>query len=447
MSPHHPSSQAERIIVNKPPRYLAGLGATALAVALIAGCGKQSGQAPAGQPQAAASVAVPVAPEKKAGYTIAAEGLGQPDGTPVQLSSYTLGADGKWSYGKVGDTEVKGGKFTLSGPAVQVPVPGLLQVGEMGGVGYADIRLIVENTNYRVSSLDSVLVAKGGHYNDLVFGYTWSPEYVAAVKAKDAAESKVYAGIDPSDQKAMLKAKMDSIAVIQPYYMAAGKIAGDYLTKITNGQNDDLARFYALINNPDPQSFPPEKREALMAEFGKTLADNPEYQNMTAGEAMEAKAAAVRDALVKGAPYNDITVADKDGHEVKLSDVLKKNKFVLLDFWASWCAPCREEFPHLAKVYRDYHDAGFEIYGVSLDEGRNDWLKAMKQESDNGHLPWINLRAQGFFSKAAEAYGVRGLPNNFLISSDGTIVGKDMRGDDVEKVVASELRKLGKSKG
>ena len=420
--------------------------ATTLAIALsvaLAGCGDRNPAAPAGETGATAAQATP---EKAVDFTITAAGLPQADGTQVELSGYLQDAAGKWTQGALANTTIQGGKFSLSGPMTQ-PLPGLLQIGGMKDADGAYLPLIIEKANYEVSAVDGVLMVKGGHYNELVYGYTGQPDYIAAHKAKDVAEAKAFAGIDRSDQKAMLKAKMDASPVVGPHYMALGKIAGDYLTKVIEGGNDDLAKFYALNNNSDGERYTPEKRKALMAGFGKTLADNPEYKNMLAGAEMEAQAAAANNAMSKGKPYRDISVADKDGREVKLSEALKQNKLVLVDFWASWCAPCREDFPFLAKVYRDYHDAGFEIYAVSLDEGREDWLKALKQESDDGNVPWINLRAQGFGSEAAQAYGVMGLPSSFLIGSDGTILGKDMHKQEIGKVVSQQLKQLGKGKG
>jgi thiol-disulfide isomerase/thioredoxin len=420
------------------------LGTTALVLVLTLGlgaCDKPPAEAPASQ--AAATTAAPAETAKKGSFTITAAGLPQADGTKVQLNALMDSADGKWIDGTLVQGIVKGGAFTLSA-STEAPVMGTLQIGEFNAKDFAYTRLILEGGSYQANIIDGMLVIKGGHYNDLIFGYQQLPDYIAAVKAKDQAEREAFKDVDHNDEAAMLRAKMQAAPQVSPYYMTMGKISGDYLAKIIDGPGDDLAKFFALSATSDPQRYPTEKRKAMMATWGPSLADSPAYQNELAAGEMEAQAAATRNALVVGKPYRDITVADKDGHEVKLSAVLAKNKFVLLDFWASWCAPCREEFPYLAKVYRDYHAAGFEIYGVSLDEEREDWLKAMKQESERGHLPWINLRAEGFDSKAADAYGVRGLPNNFLISSDGTIVGKDVRGNDVERIVAKQLKKLGK---
>ncbi len=417
------------------------MAALALGITLgLAGCDKPAGNVPAGQ-----AAGTPAVAATQAGFTITATGLPQADGTPVQLNALMPGADGKWTDGPLAQGVVLGGSFKLDA-STPAPVLGTLQIGELKAQdhAYAYTRLVVENASYQASITDGVLLVKGGQYNDLVFGYQQLPAYIAAVKAKNKAEAEALKGVDRNDDAAMLRAKMQAAPLVSPYYMEMGKVSEDYLAGVVDGQHDDLARFLALSVTSDAQRYPADRRSALMAGWSASLADSPAYRNELAAAELEAAAAAARDALAVGKPYRDVTVADKDGREVKLSTVLASNRFVLLDFWASWCAPCREEFPYLARVYRDYHAQGFEIYGVSLDEEREDWLKAMKQESDNGHLPWINLRADGFGSKAAEAYGVRGLPNNFLIGSDGTIVGKNMRGDEVERMVAKQLNKPGK---
>ncbi|HET8898043.1 MAG TPA: TlpA disulfide reductase family protein [Rhodanobacteraceae bacterium] len=410
---------------------------------MLTACSQPAEEAtPATAPASTASKAPASGASRQGAFTLAASGLSAADGTTVQLSALMPGADGQWNYGTVAQTTVTAGAFQLNGATTAV-VPAVLSVGVPGAPGYSEASLILEGASYRVHPRDGVLEVAGGRYNDVVFGYTRLPAYVQAVKAKDAAEREAYKNVDHSDEKAMLAAKMASAPTVAPFYMAISKVAGDYLTPIVNGDGDDLLKFFALSFNPDWEQFPPQRREALMQGWSQSLADSPAYRSDRAAAAEEAKATAIRDAFAVGAMYHDITATDRDGREVKLSDVLAKNRFVLLDFWASWCAPCREEFPHLAKVYADYHDAGFEIYGVSLDEGREDWLKAMKQESDNGHLPWINLRANGFASAAAQAYGVRALPNNYLIARDGRIVGKELRGADVERIVAEQLGKTG----
>lgn len=139
-----------------------------------------------------------------------------------------------------------------------------------------------------------------------------------------------------------------------------------------------------------------------------------------------------------GQPYIDIVQPDAAGKEVSLKSVVENpaNKYVLLDFWASWCGPCMGEVPHLKKTYAEFHKKGFEIYGVSFDKGREKWLAAIDQNGMN----WVHVsQVNGFDNQAARDYAVQGIPSNFLIGSDGTIVAKNLRGEALYEKVAELL--------
>lgn len=131
----------------------------------------------------------------------------------------------------------------------------------------------------------------------------------------------------------------------------------------------------------------------------------------------------------------DFTQLDPDGHTVKLSDY--KGKYVLVDFWASWCHPCREENPNLVKQYNLYKDKNFTILSVSIDEIDKDWLNAVKQEK----LPWKQVSDLKKHNEAYVKYGVEGIPDNFLIAPDGKIIAKSLRGDDLNKKLKEVLDK------
>ena len=139
--------------------------------------------------------------------------------------------------------------------------------------------------------------------------------------------------------------------------------------------------------------------------------------------------------------YIDIEQPDPEGKVVSLKEIVEKpgNKYVLVDFWASWCGPCREEMPFVKKAYDEFHDKGFDIYGVSADNG--DRLMAQWREYivDN-QLSWTNVCNNELHSKAHLDYAVRGIPDNVLIDcSDGKIIGRNLPGEDLAARLAALL--------
>lgn len=137
-----------------------------------------------------------------------------------------------------------------------------------------------------------------------------------------------------------------------------------------------------------------------------------------------------------GMPYIEIALPSPDGEEIKLSDVIAANKYVLIDFWASWCGPCMGEVPFLVQDYADYHAKGFEIYGVSLDRTKEAWTGAI----ENKNLSWIHVSDIKYWEcAAAKAYGVNAIPSNYLVDNNGTIVAVDLRGEKLSEKLAELL--------
>jgi len=137
--------------------------------------------------------------------------------------------------------------------------------------------------------------------------------------------------------------------------------------------------------------------------------------------------------LVIGATAPDFTANDTNKQPVSLSGL--RGKYVLVDFWASWCIPCRKEFPYLKKAYARFKDKDFEILGYSLDEKEALWISAV----ENDDTPWIQASAlKGYKDPIVTMYNVTYVPKNWLIDPSGKIIARNLRGENVEK----ELEKL-----
>lgn len=139
-------------------------------------------------------------------------------------------------------------------------------------------------------------------------------------------------------------------------------------------------------------------------------------------------------AIGKEAP--EIALPDPDGNVIKLSDL--RGNYVLLDFWASWCGPCRRENPNLVKTFEQYKKKNFKVYSVSLDKGRDAWLKAI--EKDNlQHKGWFHVSdLKHWQSDVVPLYGIQGIPFALLLDKDGKIIARNLRGPALE----AELKKL-----
>jgi peroxiredoxin len=127
----------------------------------------------------------------------------------------------------------------------------------------------------------------------------------------------------------------------------------------------------------------------------------------------------------------DFTLNDPAGNAIALSSL--RGKYVLIDFWASWCGPCRQENPNVVKMYEKYKDKGFAIYGVSLDKDKNAWVAAIKKDN----LTWSHGSDLKFWqSVVAQQYGVSAIPATYLLDPNGVVIAKNLRGAALEKRVA-----------
>ena len=176
--------------------------------------------------------------------------------------------------------------------------------------------------------------------------------------------------------------------------------------------------------------FTKEEQEQLLKLFGQQKQQFYVYKGIMAQRAIDQRTGI-------GAQFTDFSMPDPKGKMISVSDYVKKNKYTLIDFWASWCGPCRAEMPTVVMAYDLYHAKGFEVVGVSLDNNKEAWIKAIDQLK----MPWPHMSdIKGWGCAGAALYNVKGIPANVLIDQQGKIVAKNLRGQDLLDKMAELLK-------
>ena len=277
----------------------------------------------------------------------------------------------------------------------------------------------------RMSRRDSFVI-EGGTYNDAVYN-SWrlSDEYAAA----QADMARLYAPVAGESEEDRRR-RLDLAAAAQEKVLS---LESEARARIATTHPDPMVRRLTIETT---WLSGPWMLDALRGLAELTPEDPWVVERLARAEESAAKRAEERRRFAIGADIRDFTADTLEGEAVSLADVRADSRLVLLEFWASWCGPCRVEIPHMKEAYDRYREKGFEIVSFTIDDDREDWEVASAEEE----LPWINL-GMGPEADAPVAYNVTGVPKNYLVDSGtGDIVAKDLRGHKLDEKLEELLR-------
>lgn len=234
---------------------------------------------------------------------------------------------------------------------------------------------------------------------------------------------------------AMVTLKLDSLRAdslskeLQKPYENMVSQYSEIVAKKIMGNSNSFASIMAI------QQLRPEQYLEVYKALDKGLTEkypnNKDIQSFHAMVQQTEMMVAKTEAIKVGAEAPELILPTKDNKDLALSSF--RGKIVLIDFWASWCAPCRKELPNVKRVYEKYKNKGFEILGVSLDKDRDAWLEAIDKEG----LKWPQVSDLKFWqSEACQTYAVQSIPYTVLVDKEGKIIATDLRGADLDKKLA-----------
>lgn len=361
--------------------------------------------------------------QKEPSYVIKGHFQGAPDGTTIYLNEDS--------------TTIVNGEFIFKGRA-DLPLQTYLQVKGLnayGMPGYRGTPIWLENTEMTVvcpwEKLPDVydyseeIKVSGSPLNDSYQNYR---KEVAAIGTRDSLWTiyqDVYLVPSFEWKNVDVKAGMEVMKKIQQLQEKKRLLGEKFIAE--NPVSPISVK--VLSNLLSGQAYTVAEAQHMMAGLDPSLKKLPNYAELT--EAFQNFAP-----TAKGEKYTDITLRDKNGKEVKLSDYIVPGKYNMLEFWASWCGPCRGEIPHLRHV-NEVLGKDFNIISISIDEKDADWQKAMQEEG----MVWTQLNVpDGFEGEASQKYGIhlQGVPYSLVLDGEGKIIAGEARGAELD-IILSQL--------
>lgn len=339
----------------------------------------------------------------QSGYKVTGTVEGMPDGKAIIATVNGSSLD------TLAKADVKNGSFEFTGNVSEPTGAYIMVIGQRGAIPF-----MLENANITVNAGQAGLTVTGSE------GQKIYDQFMAINTTTQQEAMKLQQEYQAANGD---QAKMQAV---QEAYAKLMTDAQAKETELIKANPDSYVSTFVIVSGMGQMEYEQLKeRYNLLGEKAKASAQ---------GKAIAAQIAKLESTAI-GQIAPNFTITTPEGESISLYDI--KGKVKLVDFWASWCGPCRGENPHVVEIYKEYHPKGLEIFGVSLDNNKEAWVKAI---ADDGLVWKHGSDLKGWQSAPAQLYSVSGIPHTVLLDENNKIIAKNLRGDELKQKIAELLK-------
>jgi len=363
-------------------------------------------------------VLVAACTKEEKGYSINAKTAGFENGTKVFINA--ISHSGRPII--VDSTTIEQEKFKLNLPPAESNDFNYLTFNNIQG----NVLFLPENNAIKMTihkdSLRSSII-EGGNENKLFFEYIQKINEFGKERVELNNQYQIASRLNESDKALAIAAKKEELRDSEK----------NYRLKIAENNTSSLVAVMALGDLLNLKMIPPKEAQETYTALQDTVKQSRLGKNLNQVIA-QTLAVSMQKRIDMGSTAEDFSGPTPEGKLLSLKESM--GKITIIDFWASWCKPCRMENPNVVRVYNKYHDKGLNIIGVSLDKQQTAWTKAIADDD----LNWNHVSNLKFWQDPiAQAYGVRSIPATFIIDEEGKVIAKNLRGPALEKKISELL--------